>query len=388
MNRVKASSFVYLDHAAATPVDDRVVTAMTPYLSEFFFNPSAPYAPAIAVRRAYEAAKHEIAQALGAKADELIMTAGATESIALAFRSVEGHVVTTNAEHHAVLRAAEARNHTLVAVDPRGMVQSETIRAAITNETELVSVTLANNEIGTIQPIRAIAEAIRLIRAERLSHGNTRPLYLHCDASQGVGQLDISVSRLGVDLLTVNAAKIYGPKQVGLLWAASSVRLQPLIDGGGQERGIRSGTENVAGVIGFAKALSLVTAKRKYEAHRLAELRDILQKTLTDAFPAAIVSGHLKHRLAGHLHISFPGLDAERVLFALEARSILVATGSACAANKGTRSHVLQAIGLAPEVADGSLRMTLGHSNTAEQLEAAARIIIEEVQREYDRMAQ
>lgn len=386
MSRVKSSLVVYLDHAAATPVDERVVQAMNPYLTELFFNPSAPYAPAIAVRRDYEAAKQDIARALGAKADELIMTAGATESIAIAFASVNGHVVTTNAEHHAVLNAAKARNHTLATVDPRGMVQAEAIRDAITEETELVSVAIANNELGTIQPIRDIAEMVRKIRADRLSHGNTKPLYFHCDASQGVGQLDVSVARLGVDMLTVNAAKVYGPKQVGLLWAASHVRLKPLIAGGGQERGIRSGTENVAGVIGFAKALSLVTAKRKHESHRLAELRDMVQQKLTDSFPEAVVSGHSKHRLAGHLHISFPQLDAERVLFALEARGILVATGSACAANKGTRSHVLTAIGLAPEVADGSLRITLGHDNTRDQLETATEVIIETVKHEYDRM--
>jgi cysteine desulfurase len=172
------------------------------------------------------------------------------------------------------------------------------------------------------------------------------------------------------------------------LWSASYVALQPQIIGGGQERGIRSGTENVAGTVGFAKALQLVADHRNYEAKRLAGLRDEMQRQLLTAFPEAVISGHQKHRLAGHLHISFPHLDAERVLFALESRGVLVATGSACAANKGTRSHVLTAIGLAPEIADGSLRITLGHLSTDETTPEATRRIIEEVQREYDRIQQ
>jgi cysteine desulfurase len=187
-------------------------------------------------------------------------------------------------------------------------------------------------------------------------------------------------------MLTLNAGKIYGPKQVGLLWAASHVRLLPQIVGGGQEYGMRSGTENVAGTIGFAKALQLVSEHRKYESERLAKLRDGLQKTLTDAFENAVISGHKKHRLAGHLHISFPGLDGERLIFLLERCGVLVATGSACAANKGTRSHVLTAIGLTPEVADGSIRITFGHLSTPENTELAGKIMIEEIKNEYKRV--
>lgn len=378
---------IFLDHAAATPLDPKVLQAMQPYFTELFYNPSAPYTPAISVRHGYEAAKATIAHTLGAKPDELIMTAGATESINLALHAVSGHVVTSNIEHHAVLRAAERRSHTLVAADERGMVSPDAVQTAITKETQLVSIALANNELGTIQPLRDIAAIVRQERARRVANGEATPIYLHSDASQGVGQVDIAVARLGVDMLTLNAAKAYGPKQVGLLWASTLVKLTPQIVGGGQERGLRSGTENVAGTIGFAKALELAAAHRKHEASRLAELRDMLQRHLTDAFPQAVVSGHQKHRLAGHLHISFPNIDAERVLFALESRGVLVATGSACAANKGTRSHVLDAIGLAPEVADGSLRLTLGHLNDQESIEQAAKIITEEVQREYDRTA-
>jgi len=378
---------IYLDHAAATPMDPKVLAAMQPYFSDDFFNPSAPYAPAIVVRRAYEAAKDVLGHVIGGKGDEIVMTAGATESINLAFYSIGGHIVTGNIEHHAVLETAKQFEHTIVSADVRGMVSADSVKAAIRSDTRLVSIALANNEVGTIQPIRDIAEVVRKEREARLARGDLTPIYLHSDASQGVGQLDVNVARLGVDLLTLNAAKVYGPKQVGLLWSAPHVELKPQVVGGGQERGIRSGTENVAGAIGFAKALELAVEHRRYESDRLAKLRDSLESKLVEAFPQAVLSGHRKHRLAGHLHISFPKLDAERALFALESRGVLVATGSACAANKGTRSHVLTAIGLAPDVADGSLRLTLGHLSNEENTSKAATCIIEEVRREYDRMS-
>lgn len=376
---------IYLDHAAATPIDPKVLAAMQPYFSDDFYNPSAPYSPAVRVRREYEAAKQVIARCIGAKADDLVMTAGATESINLAFLNVYGHVVTSSIEHHAVLAVATRLGATLIQPDEKGIVTAKQVKDAITPKTQFVSIALANNELGTIQPLRDIAEVVRQERERRLSVDDMTPIYLHTDASQGVGQLDVNVARLGVDLMTLNAGKVYGPKQAGLLWAAPYVKLAPYIVGGGQERGLRSGTENVAAVIGFAKAMELASAHRKFESDRLQKLRDGLQKSLTEAFPEAVISGNQKHRLAGHLHISFPNLDAERVLFALEMRGVLVATGSACAANKGTRSHVLTAIGLAPEVADGSLRLTLGHLSNDENIKRASAIIIEEVAKEYQR---
>lgn len=380
------ASVLYLDHAAATPMDAKVVAAMQPYLADDFYNPSAPYKQAVAVRRMYEAAKHEIGMLIGAKGDEIIMTAGATESINLAIRGTGGHVVTTAIEHHAVLAAAQQESHTIVATDEAGLVSPDAIRAAITPETRLVSIALANNELGTIQPLRDIADILKQERRRRYETHNKTPIYLHSDASQGVGQVDVHVARLGVDLLTLNGAKIYGPKQVGILWVAPSVALQPSIVGGGQERGLRSGTENVAGTVGFAAALQIATSHRVSEVTRLTALRDYLQQVLVEAFPKAVLSGSLRHRLAGHLHISFPGIDGERLIFALENRDVLVATGSACAANKGTRSHVLTAIGLDPEVADGSLRITLGRLSTQESIEKAAAILIEEIGREYTRV--
>ena len=313
------------------------------------------------------------------------MTAGATESINLMFGSVRGHIVTTAIEHHAVLAAAQRANHTIVRVSESGVVEPGDIARAITPETQLVSVALANNELGTIQPLRDIAEIIKSERRNRLESGNATPIYFHSDASQGVGQIDVNVARLGVDAITINAGKVYGPKQIGLLWAASHVRLSPQIVGGGQERGLRSGTENVAATIGFAVALELANGHRKSESERLTILRNLLQSHLEDAFPDAVITGSQKRRLPGHLHISIPNLDAERVIFGLEAQGVMVATGSACAANKGTRSHVLTAIGVPAEVADGSLRITLGRLTDEDKIKRAAGIMVEVIKREISR---
>lgn len=377
---------IYLDHAAATPLDERVLAEMTPYLTEKFFNPSSPYIPAVNVRRDYEAAKSRLGACIGGKGDEIVITAGATESINLAFRAVTGHVVTTAIEHHAVIEAAKSHDATFVAVAPDGSVRPDAIRQVIRPDTQLVSVALANHEIGTVQSLREIAEVVRAERRRRQDMSELTPIYLHSDASQGVGQIDVNVARLGVDMLTLNAGKIYGPKQVGLLWAGSGVRLEPIVVGGGQERGLRSGTENVAGVIGFAKALELASEHRHSESKRLADLRDKLERRLVAEFDSMIISGARKHRLPGHLHLAFPGVDAERLVFGLEARGVLVATGSACAANKGTRSHVLTAIGMDEAVADGSLRLTLGRLSDDENINRAADQIIEVVHSEMKRL--
>lgn len=388
LNRVNQGvTTIYLDYAAATPLDAHVLDAMQPYFSDAFYNPSAPYAPAVAVRRDLQSAKQQIARIIGAQADDIIITAGATESINLAMTAAgDGHIVTSAIEHDAVLAAAGVHDHTIVAVTSRGVVQPETIEAAITSATRLVSIGLANHEIGTVQSLSEIANVVMHERLRRLEVGDKTPIWLHTDASQCAGQIDINVARRHVDLMTLNAAKIYGPKQVGLLWYRPGVILTPLIYGGGQEAGLRSGTENVAGTIGFAVALELAEKRRKGEARRLEQLRDDLERRLITAFPDAIVSGHPRRRLPGNLHISFPDLDAERLVFLLEAKNIFVATGSACAANKNTRSHVLEAIGLEPQVADGSLRLTLGRDTTSDMIATAASEIISAIQGERKRV--
>lgn len=381
-----SAEIIYLDHAAATPLDEKVFRHMQPYFSDAFYNPSSPYAPAVTVRKDYENAKARLAACIGARPAEIVMTAGATESINLAIRGMGGHIIATSIEHESVLAAIKQGDNTLVTVSPKGRVDAADIQKAIRPDTTLVSVALANGEIGTIQPLHEIAEVIRDERMKRLENGNMTPIYFHSDASQGAGLIDIKVSRMGVDMLTLNAAKVYGPKQVGLLWIERSVQLRPQILGGGQERGLRSGTENVAGTIGLATALELAEKKRKDEALRLTRLRDSIEKDLIDAFPDAVISGDYNHRLASHLHIAFPGLDGERLVFRLENRGVLVATGSACAANKGTRSHVLTAIGLDDTVADGSLRLSLGRLSNEDNIQRATKIIIEEVTNEYRRM--
>lgn len=381
-----SESIIYLDHAAATPLDTRAFYAMQPFFTDQFYNPSSAYAPAIEVRRHYDEAKRTLAKCIGVKSDELVMTAGATESINLAIHASAGHAVTSSIEHPAVLEAVKNRSYTLVVPDSYGLVSADSVKQSITDETTLVSIGLANNEIGTIQPLRDIAAMVREVRSDRLTRGVMTPIYFHTDASQGAGVLDLSVSRLGVDMMTVNSGKVCGPKQMALLWADRSVNITPLIYGGGQERNLRSGTENIAGAVGFAVALEYACQRRKPEEQRLRELRDALQVKLMNAFADMIVSGHPKKRLPGHLHVSFPGLDGERLLFLLEMRGVLVATGSACAANKGTRSHVLTAIGMNDEQADGSLRMTLGRLNDKDSMSRAADVIIEVVNAEKTRV--
>lgn len=375
----------YFDYAAATPLDERVFDAMRSYLFDDFFNPSSPYEPAVEVRRRYHEAKHQLARTFGASGDELVMTAGATESINLAIGSFVGHKVTPASEHKSVLETTKRHDHTIVGVDTYGRVTPQAIAKAIRDDTDVVSVALANHELGSIQPIRDIARELEIIRSARRAQGNTTPLYFHCDASQGFGLLDINVGRLGVDLLTLNAAKIYGPKQVGLLWIRPGVILQPHIVGGGQEQGLRSGTENVAGVMGFSAAAVRASEKRASEFTRIATLRARLEQHLKTQLPQAVFSGHPKHRLANFCHVSFPDVDAERLVFMLEMQQVYVATSSACAANSGTRSTVLVAIGMEDSVANGSIRLTLGRHTTEESVDYAAEQLINAVKSEMRR---
>lgn len=386
------NEIIYLDHAAATPVSESVLTAMLPYFSEKFYNPSAPYLPALEVRRKYEDAKSQIAKYIGAKGDEVVITAGATESINLAFSAAslikDGEILVGQFEHHSVLGAAEKfGKKKLISVKKSGVIDLEDLQKKITPNTTIVSVMLANNETGVIQPISKIAAIIKNERLSRLKSGNKKPIYLHSDASQGVGQLDVHVSRLGVDLLTLNAGKIYGPKQVGLLWAERGIDLQAQVVGGGQERNLRSGTENVPGAIGFARAMTIAEKHRKSENIRLQELKKILKDSLLESFADDIVFiGESKKQLNSHISISFPGIDAERIVFALEMNGVMVATGSACAANKGTRSQTLVSMGLSDTEIDGSLRISLGKLSNPENTKKAASLIIDTIKNEQKRL--
>lgn len=379
------SSPIYLDYAAATPLDERVFAAMQPYYTDKFYNPSAAYGAAREVRADLDAARHELAIAIGGKRDEVIMTAGATESVNLAFHGIldsGDHVVIGATEHPAVRAVASMYKVSVAPSDTKGIISADKVAANVTDDTKLVSVTTADSELGTVQSLSKIAERLNGIRRDRRTRGITTPLYFHTDASQAAGAVDLHVARLGVDLLTLNAAKCYGPKQVGLLWVAAHIVLQPLIVGGGQERGLRSGTENVAGIVGFALALRLALKSRHTEAARVSALREKLQNELVSKVPELVVNGSMKKRLPGHLNVSLEGLDAERVVFHLDNVGVQVATGAACAANKGTRSAVLEAVGMTPEMADGSLRFSLGRQTTQEQITRAIPLIVEAIKQE------
>lgn len=380
---------IYLDHAAATPVSPNALRAMLPYFSDDFFNPSAPYLPAKRVREAYEAAKSDIAHAIGAKGTDIVITAGATESINLAFTACTNpsqKILTLATEHAAVLETAKNYPHELVQVDKNGLIDLDDFRKKLSDEVVLVSVSLANNELGTIQPLAEISEILRTARQKRLKQGITTPLYLHSDASQALNLLDINVARLGVDLLTLNAAKCGGPKGVGALYLAHGITLRPLNTGGGQERGLRSGTENVPGVIGFAAAVKDAKAHLSGSRKKYQEMASILRQELAQAVPTPIFLGNPKHQLANFVPVCFPGLDAERLIYKLEQQEIYLSTGAACAANKGSKSHVLAAIGLSDTEIAGSLRISLGATNDLDQIRQAATQIRTAVEQEYQRL--
>ena len=283
-------------------------------------------------------------------------------------------------EHDSVRKVAEQYGGEAIAVDKNGRIVLKDLKAKITDHTVLISVSLANNELGVIQPMSEIAAIIRDVRFDRLKRGIKTPLYLHSDASQAMNLLDINVARLGVDLLTLNAAKVYGPKGVGALYVAHGVKLQPLTRGGGQENGLRSGTENVPGVIGFAKAIAEAKEHLNGNRKKYANWRKIMLSELCDY---GLINK--KYVLDNFVVLCYNGIDAERLVFLLEEKGIYVSTGAACAASKGVRSHVLAAIGLSDGEIAGSLRLTMGETNTEEQIREAAKVINEVVAGERER---
>ena len=431
---------IYLDHAAATPVDARVLEAIEPYYRREFFNPSAAYLPAKKVAADYERAKGVIAHGIGAKGADLVITAGATEANNLAFTAIKMEgladmpfsgpavrpstsyagtraepslrdepvrsgrnirlgasnrklslkkassasptpVLYLETEHDSVRAVAERYGGRAVRVLANGVIDLEDLRSKINDDVQLVSVSLANNELGTIQPLAEIAAILREVKLDRMKRGVKQQLLLHSDASQALNLLDINVARLGVDLLTLNAAKVYGPKGVGALYVSHEVRLQPLTVGGGQERGLRSGTENVPGVIGFARAVELAKEHLNGNRKKYAKWRKIL---LEDLQGYELINK--KHVLDNFTVLCYNGIDAERLIFLLEEQGVYVATGAACAASKGEQSHVLRAIGLSDAQIAGSLRLTLGETNDEAQIHEAARIINAVVAKERKRL--
>ena len=378
----------YLDHAAATPVDRVVLDAMLPYMSDKFYNPSSSYSLAVEVKRDYHRAKEQIARSIGVRGDEIVMTAGATESINIAMSAVGDGVVAVGAtEHAAVIESARRQNGIVIPSDKKGRITADAVSKALHPDITLISVGLVNNELGVIQPIDDIMQVVEQERTRRQEIGDVLPLYVHCDASQALALIDVKPKRMGIDLLTLSAAKVYGPKQVGLLWVRPGVSLTPTIAGGGQEMGLRSGTENVAGVIGFAEAVELAMKRRNTEVKRLRVMRDYIQNELESNFPDMVVSSDKKKGLASFLHVSFPGIDAERLIFMLENQGVMVATGSACAANKDTRSHVLEAIGMSDDLISGSLRISLGRLSSEPNIKRATELLVNAIKSEKNRLS-
>ena len=371
---------VYLDHAATTPLDGRVLEAMLPYLTLHWGNPSSVYREAQEARKGLDWARRTVAEVLGCRPQEVIFTSCATESDNLALRGVAyamrgrgDHIVTSAIEHHAVLHAAERLEKegfrvTYLPVDREGFVDLEALERAVGPETILVSIMYVNNEVGTIEPI---AEAARLVKAR-----NPRAVF-HTDAVQAVGTLDLNVDRLGVDLLTIGAHKFYGPKGVGALYVRGRTPLLPQQLGGSQERNRRAGTENVAGIVGMARALELAYQEREARTAHCRALRDRLMEELPRRVPGVHITGPRDgERRAVHIaSFCIEGVEGEAVLMALDLEGVAASSGSACTSGSLEPSHVLKAMGVPADLARGSLRLSVGKDNTMEEIEYVLQVL-------------
>jgi cysteine desulfurase len=373
---------IYLDYNSTTPADPRVLAAMMPYLAENYGNANSIHSAGQRARAAVDSARQSVADLLGAKSSEIVFTSGGTESDNLAIFGIVNpcdqsrkHVVTTAIEHHAVLNAAQALEKrgvdvTYVSVGRDGMVDPEDIREAIRPETLLVSVMLANNELGTIQPV----EEIGRVAAEE-------DVYFHCDAVQAAGKLPIDVQGLGVDLLSISGHKLYAAKGVGALFVRNGTELGPILFGGHHERDRRPGTENVPGIVGLGKAAELVMENIQADATRITALRDRFEAALLRALPGVKVNGSVSHRVPNTCNLSFAAAGGEALVIALDLQGVMCSSGAACSSGAVEPSHVLTAIGLSPEQARSSLRFSLGRPTTTEEIDEAIRIIRPVVER-------
>lgn len=372
---------IYLDHNATTPVREEVLEAMLPYYREGFGNPSSVHRCGREARQAVEAAREKVAALLGCETPEVVFTGSGTESdnqavkgAFLARRQSGDHLITSRIEHHAVLHTVEylqrefGARATYLGVDQQGMVSPQELKGAIDGRTILVSVMHANNEVGTIQPLAELAGICR-----------ERKVLLHTDAVQTFGKLDTDVNRLGVDLLSLSAHKIYGPKGVGALYIRKGTRLHPLIHGGGHERNRRAGTENVAGIVGLGTAAELAAREREPEEARLVDLRERLWQGIRKFIPQVRRNGHPLRSLAGTLNVSFEYIEGEGILLYLDMKGIASSSGSACTSGSLEPSHVLAAMGVPTEVAQGSLRFSLGRGTDARQVDFTVEVLAQAV---------
>jgi len=364
---------IYLDHNATTPVDPAVAEKMAAFLREQFGNPSSLYPIGRRVKELMNEARERVAGALGVDRGEIFFTGSGTESDNFAIFGTldaapeKNELVTSAVEHPAVMESAKALEKrggkvTYLPVDEYGTVSLDALRSALTPKTGLVSVMHANNEIGTIQPI---AEIVRI--------AHERGVPVHTDAVQSFGKIDVDARKLGVDLLTVSAHKIYGPKGIGALYVRRGAAICPFVHGGRQERGLRAGTENTAGIVGFGEAVRVLEEKGRRERARIEKLAEVLKKGILERIPGARFNGHPENRIKSTLNIAFPGLEAEAILLALATKEIYVSTGSACSEESEEVSHVLRAIGLRPEIARSAIRMSLGRSNTEDDIPVVLR---------------
>jgi cysteine desulfurase len=376
----------YLDYAATTPVLDEVVEAMLPYLRGTFGNPSSVYGVGRDAKKGLEEARERMAAAVGAVPSEIVFTAGGTEADNLALkggafraRSMRrngNHIITTAVEHHAVLHSAEWLEKqgfrvTFLPVDAEGVVDLDALASALGPETVLVSIMLANNEVGTLQPLE---EALRITR-ER-----SRALF-HTDAVQALGKVALNLEELGVDMASFAAHKVGGPKGSGALYVRRKTALEPVLHGGGQERDLRSGTPNVAGIVGMAVAAEIAAGEVPEEAARLSQLRDRLQEGILAAIGGVKVNGAGAPRVPGTVNVCIDGVEGESLLLMLDARGIAASSGSACTSGSLEPSHVLMAMGVRPELAHGSLRLSLGRATTAEDVDAVLEVLPPVVER-------
>lgn len=368
----------YFDYAATTPVRKEVVKEMESFWQKYFGNPSAIYYEGRIAKFFLEKARQKIAQILKIRPEEIIFTNGGSESVNLALLGAVNYyrknfsqpeIIISPIEHPAVLQTAKFLEKTGIKITylnvlPNGIIDLETLKRQINKNTLLISIMYANNEIGTIQPIKKIAQYLKNFR---LKNKAIFPLF-HTDACQAAGYLNIQPKQLGVDLMSLNGSKIYGPKATGMLYKKSGIELMPIIFGGGQEFGYRSGTENVAGIIGFAKALELAQKEKTKESARLKKLQKYLIENLKKRIPKIIINGDLKNRLPNNINVSVLDVEGEALVLKLDELGIAVSTGSACHSKSLQPSHVLKAIGLPPEFIHGSIRITLGKYTTKKDI--------------------
>lgn len=372
---------IYMDNSATTPVRKEVVKEMLPYMTDNFGNPSSIYDPGKVSKHAIEKARKKVADAIGAEENEIYFTSGGTESdnwalkgIAFANRNKGKHIVTSSIEHHAILHSCswlegEGFEVTYLPVDKYGMVSSEELRNAIRDDTILISIMLANNEVGTIQPVEEIG---RIAKEKRI--------YFHTDAVQAIGHVPIDVKKMNIDLLSLSGHKFGGPKGCGALYIRKGTKIETLLHGGAQERKHRAGTENVPAIAGLGKAIELATRELEEENKTLLEMRERLIEGLLK-IPKTHLNGHPRERLANNVNVTFEFIEGESLLLLLNAKGIFASTGSACNSTSLEPSHVLTACGVPHEIVHGSLRLSLGRMNTQEDVNRVLEVLPEIVQR-------